>query len=142
MEELASAVNLQKLDDKFKSLLSKEEQEVASYLSYHNPCDKAPLNMEKYMRSAYEKWLNVFFKNKTYLYEEIDPKKLGKIMLYIRTRSEMKKTTLAEHIGADRSTISKIENGERLPSLEYTYKFSKIFLISIDEMISLSTKCF
>ena len=137
LEELASAVNLKKLDDEFKSLLSKEESEVAQYLSYHNPGDKKPENMEKYIHSAYEKWLSVFFRDKTYLYEEIDPKKLGKIMLYIRTRNEMKKTTLAEHIGVDRSTVSKIENGERLPSLDYAYKFSKVFLIAIDYLLKL-----
>lgn len=140
LEELAAAVNLQKLDDEFKALLSKEEQEIAKYLAYHNPYEKAPENIEKYMNSAYEKWLNVFFKEKSYLYEEIDPKKLGKIMFYIRTRNEMKKTTLAEHIGVDRSTVSKIENGERLPSLDYVYKFSKIFIIKIDDLIELSTE--
>lgn len=139
LEVLASAVNLKKLDDAFKSLLSKEEQEVAQYLSYHNPVDKEPENMEKYMCSAYEKWLSVFFRDKTYLYEAIDPKKLGKIMLYIRTRNEMKKTTLAEYIGVDRSTVSKIENGDRLPSLDYVYKFSQIFLVAVDELIRLST---
>ena len=95
--------------------------------------------MEKYMRSAYEKWLSVFFRDKTYLYEAIDPKKLGKIMLYIRTRNEMKKTTLAEYIGVDRSTVSRIENGDRLPSLDYVYKFSQIFLVAVDELIRLST---
>ena len=49
----------------------------------------------------------------------------------------MSKTQLAEQLSFNRTTVIDIENGERLPSLEYVYKFSKIFMMPIDKLIEL-----
>ena len=47
----------------------------------------------------------------------------------------MSKTELAERLKVSRKTIILIEKGNRLPSLEYTYNFCKIFDISIEKLI-------
>ena len=61
--------------------------------------------------------------------------KIGMKMKIIRENNEMSKTELAERLKVSRKTIILIEKGNRLPSLEYTYNFCKIFDISIEKLI-------
>lgn len=47
----------------------------------------------------------------------------------------MSKSELAERLKVNRRTVKLLEEGNRLPSLEYTYNFCKIFDISIEKLI-------
>ena len=56
-------------------------------------------------------------------------------MKYIRKTNGVTKMHLAYCMGVDRNTIGLIEKGQRLPSLNYVYRFSKMFEISMDELV-------
>ena len=56
-------------------------------------------------------------------------------MKLIREANEMSKTELALRLNVNRKTIALLEEGERLPSLEYIYNFCKIFDYSIEKML-------
>ena len=56
-------------------------------------------------------------------------------MKLIREVNEMSKTELALRLNVNRKTIALLEEGERLPSLEYIYNFCKIFDYSIEKML-------
>lgn len=43
-------------------------------------------------------------------------------------------------IGVDSTTVIALEKGKRLPSLDYIYKFSKIFNFPIDYLIETTLK--
>lgn len=70
--------------------------------------------------------------------KELNPVVLSKVMRLIRIDQNIKKTVLAHQLGVDRVTVFLIESGKRLPSLNYIYKFSKIFGINIDYLINYS----
>lgn len=94
-----------------------------------------PLLVER----AYQKWQKIFFyKEFDYLFKELNPIGLGIVLRAIRECNEISKTDLAKMIGVNRKTVLLIENGERLPSLECIYKFSRLFKIKIDEIITYS----
>ena len=48
----------------------------------------------------------------------------------------MSQDELAEHIGANRVTISKYENGLTEPNIDMLRKLSVIFNVSIDDLIN------
>lgn len=133
---ITSCISIMELDKEFKTLLNKEELEAIQYTSYHNPDTRKPSKYEKCMSSAYEKWLRIFFRERESLYEDINPVKLGMILKYIRISNSTKKTELAKMIGVDRITVSRIEEGKRLPTLCYIFKFSKIYHLNVDELIN------
>lgn len=137
MEEVACAEALIIKDDEFRALLTEKEKEVVEFIHRPPRDGKDPDEHGKYYRSSFDKWVKVFFKDKKYLYDELNPKCFGKVMAHIRREEMMSKTQLAEQLGVNRTTVIDIENGERLPSLEYIYKFSKIFMMSIDKLIEL-----
>ena len=57
-------------------------------------------------------------------------------MKLIREAIDMNKTELAMRLNVNRKTIALLEDGERLPSLEYIYNFCRIFDYSIEKMLS------
>ncbi len=138
-EKIASCIKLIELDDNFNSLLTDGEKEAIKYYGYHNPDTVKPENLDLNLTTAYEKWLTIFFDDRSYLYDELNPESLGKLLRYIRESADVKKTELADMLGVNRITIKQIEDGLRLPSLDYIYRFSKIFLIGIDEIITQSS---
>lgn len=139
-DSLDEIIGIQKyalLNKHFESLLTKTELAVVNNISYNTIDKKLPDNKEKYLSSAYEKWLMIFFHNENALFGEINPILLGRGMEYIRLKAHVSKTQLASMIGVDRTTVIALEKGKRLPSLEYFYKFSKIFNIPIDNILSI-----
>ncbi|GEM_PF-1439850 len=142
-DSLDEVISIQKyalLNKHFESLLTKTELAVVNYISYNARDKKLPDNKEKYISSAYEKWLMIFFYNENALFGEINPILLGRGMEYIRLKAHVSKTQLASMIGVDRTTVIALEKGKRLPSLEYIYKFSKIFNFPIDYLIETTLK--
>ena len=61
--------------------------------------------------------------------------KLGKAMRIIRIKNNISITSLAILMNVDRNTVSQYEKGERLPSLEYYYKFCIKFDLSLDKLL-------
>ena len=142
-DSLDEVISIQKyalLNKHFESLLTKTELAVVNYISYKIRDKKLPDNIEKYISSAYDKWLMIFFHNRTALFGEINPILLGRGMEFIRLKSHVSKTQLASMIGVDRTTVIALEKGKRPPSLDYIYKFSKIFNCTIDYLIETTLK--
>lgn len=113
-DSLDEVISIQKyalLNKHFESLLTKTELAVVNYISYKIRDKKLPDNIEKYISSAYEKWLMIFFHNETALFGEINPILLGKGMEFIRLKSHVSKTQLASMIGVDRTTVIALEQG-------------------------------
>ena len=136
-DEVVAAIKFNELDKEFRSILTKDESFALRYLNAQRPDFDKPDNYESLISSSFDKWVEIFFKERNYLYEELNPIVLGKVLRLIRIDKEVKKTALSELLQVDRATIFLIENGRRLPSLNYIYKFSQIFGIGIDEIIRL-----
>ena len=60
---------------------------------------------------------------------------LGKKLINIRKQEKMTQEKFAEHIGVTRQTISNWELNTTKPDLNQIQKISKIFKISIDELL-------
>ena len=56
-------------------------------------------------------------------------------MRIIRIKNNISITSLAILMNVDRNTISQYEKGERLPSLEYYYKFCVKFNLSMQDLM-------
>lgn len=89
---------------------------------------------DNFFESAFEKWCHFFFDNGT-IYKEIDKQVLGLVFSRFRKEKELTKKELASLIDVDVKTVSRIENGETMPSLEYAYRFSCICEISLDRIM-------
>ena len=135
-EKIASCIKLIELDDNFNALLTEGEKEAIQYYGYHNPDTAKPENLDLNLTTAYEKWLTIFFDDRSYLYDELNPESLGRLLRYIRESAKVKKTELADMLGVNRVTIKQIEDGTRFPSLIFLYRFSKIFNTTIDFILS------
>ncbi len=79
--------------------------------------------------------MEIFFKDKNPLLDDINPVVLGKVLRIIRITANIKKTVLAQQLGVDRATVFLIEKGERLPSLSYIYRFASIFEMTVDSIL-------
>lgn len=66
----------------------------------------------------------------------MDSTKIGLFIRKLREEKGWNQETLANYLFCDRSRISKIENGNKLPSIEDFVKLGEIFDISFEEMIS------
>lgn len=135
-EEVVAAIRFNELDKEFRSLLTKEEALALKYLNEVRPEFEAPDNYELLISSSFDKWVEIFFKEKNPFLDDINPVVLGKVLRIIRITANIKKTVLAQQLGVDRATVFLIEKGERLPSLLYIYKFSQFFKMSIDLILN------
>ena len=133
----AFCVHILEQDAIFYNQLTDDEKESLKYWHYHNPIEKKPILFDFYLKTAYSKYLSVFFSRKE---PEIHLKVLGRQMRLLRNKLGRTKTELAEVLGVDRTTIGFYEKGIRTPSLNYIYKFCKYFGCSIDELVNTSIK--
>ena len=62
--------------------------------------------------------------------------KIGKKIMDLRKKNGLSQEELAEKIGVARQTISKWELGETSPDLKQSKELSKIFNVSLDELVS------
>lgn len=60
--------------------------------------------------------------------------------IIIDSKIHVSKTQFASMIDVDRTIVIVLEKVKRLPSLEYIYKFSKIFNFPIDYLIETTLK--
>lgn len=131
LEDYLDALEVIEVDDNFNLLLTEQEKKVLSYYRYHNLDETRPNNYNKLFLDAYKKLLKVIPKKEI----KISSFKLGKAMRIIRIKNNISITSLSILMGVDRNTISKYEKGERLPSLEYYYKFCVRFNMSLDNLV-------
>lgn len=129
-----SYLKIAKLDGFFNDLLTIEElYALHDWTHEKQESYELPLLVER----AYQKWQEIFFnKQYDYLFKELNPIGLGIVLKAIRECSDISKTDLARMLGVNRKTVLLIENGDRLPSLEYIYKFARLFQVSVDNIIS------
>ena len=129
-----SYLKIAKFDRFFNDLLTIDEMyALHDWTHEKQESYELPLLVER----AYQKWQDVFFnKQYCYLFKELNPHGLGIVLKAIRECNGVSKTDLARMVGVNRKTVLLVENGERLPSLEYIYKFSKSFSLTIDYLLS------
>lgn len=60
---------------------------------------------------------------------------LGEKILELRKKNSLSQEELAEKVNVTRQTISKWELGETCPDIKQALELSKIFSISLDEMV-------
>lgn len=70
----------------------------------------------------------------------VDCEEIGKIIFTLRKKYNMTQEQLAQHLAVNRETISKWERGVYIPSLQFLIKISKMFEISLDDIIRKSKK--
>lgn len=135
IETYIAYLKIAKLDGFFYDSLTKEEEKALNEWTRHK---QESLLLEPLMERIFEKWQRVFFplKGET-LFSELDPIILGLALAAIREYNGIDKTELAKLLRVNRKTVYLIESGQRLPSLDYIYKFSKMFQIMVDELIEL-----
>ena len=61
---------------------------------------------------------------------------IGNKIMELRKKSGLSQEELAEQVGVARQTISKWELGETSPDLKQSKELSKIFNVSLDELVS------
>ena len=131
IEEYLDALEVIEVDDNFNTLLSEQEKKALIYYRYHNPDEIRPNNYNKLFSDAYDKGLKELPKKEI----KISAFKLGKAMRIIRLKNNISITSLAILMNVDRNTVSQYEKGERLPSLEYYYKFCVRFNLSMFQLL-------
>ena len=65
---------------------------------------------------------------------------IGNKILELRKKNGLSQEELAEKVGVARQTISKWELGETSPDLKQSKELSKIFNVSLDELVDNNTK--
>ena len=137
LEEYAESVKINDLYNKFINGLSDDELKVVRYLNYHSPIEKEPENMLNIYKSLYERWKKIFFDEKAYL-KGINPRRIATLMKRIRAHHYVSVATLSRILDVDRSTVYLYEHAKRIPSLNYIYKFCKMFHLKIDDLVNLT----
>ena len=139
LEEYITYQKLVVLDKQFWDFLTAEETELCKTTIRKRHDELFKLEKQKLLR-VFTKWQEIFFSAPyQYLFENLSPVSLGIVLKAIRSRNLISQADLAEMIGVNRKTVILIENGDRYPSFEYIYYFSKIFHIGIDNLISYIT---
>ena len=118
-------------DARFFSILTTAEKMAISLM-------KDDYNLEQYdnsyLRSAYQKYLDVFFYQQK-IGKCFDKEKFGLLLEKIRKDNKTTKDRLAKEFGISTRTIQRIESGDVLPSIDYLYLFCNEFDWSIDELL-------
>lgn len=70
----------------------------------------------------------------------VDSKKFGERMKHQRSLQNLSQEALAEAVGQSRINISRIENGERLPSVEVLISIANALHVSVDDLLVDSLK--
>ena len=68
--------------------------------------------------------------------ESVDARKIGNKIRDKRLENKQSQTTLAELLGTHQSMISSLENGERLPDIEFVVRFAGLFGVGIDWIVT------
>lgn len=132
LEEYIGSLHIVDIKNNLINKLNRDQLEVLSYFRYHNPIDVKPSNYDKILNIIYLIWLRLLPKDDL----KINPVVLGRTMKIIRTENNLSIISLSLIMGVDRNTITQYEKGERLPSLEYFYRFCWKFNLNSNDVIS------
>ena len=66
----------------------------------------------------------------------MDMQKVGKFLAELRKERNLTQDELGEQIGVTNKTVSRWENGNYLPPVEMLQILSKLFDVSINELLS------
>lgn len=66
----------------------------------------------------------------------MDKKQIGIRILGLRRESGLLQHELAQKLGIDRTTLSKVETGENAPTVAILIKLKRLFTISIDWLLT------
>ena len=89
-------------------------------------------------RPCYEKWEKTFFRRN--IYGNIDKLLLGLLIRSIRTQKNVSRAELVSATGFSYPRVRHFEMGNTLPTLDFLFRFTKIFGCTIDEMIKVATE--
>lgn len=118
-------------DVRFFSILTDTEKMAISLIKDDYDLEQYD---NSYLRSAYQKYLDVFFRQQK-IGKCFDKEKLGLLLEKIRKVNKTTKDRLAKDFGISTRTIQRIESGDVLPSIDYLYLFCNEFDWSIDELL-------
>ena len=62
---------------------------------------------------------------------------IGENIQYLRKKRSLTQEALAEQVGVSRQTVAKWEAGESAPDLDAAGKLSRVFDVSLDDLISM-----
>ena len=136
LEEYIGALQLIDIKNKLYKQLNETEKYVLSYFRYHSPNESEPINYYEIIEKIYLIWLKLLPKDDL----KLSPFILGQTMKRIRIENNISIISMSLIMGVDRNTITKYEQGERLPSLEYFYRFCVRFNLSMDKILSIKLK--
>jgi len=98
-----------------KKELLKEDPEFAKYYKKHRKEDKKEIDQE---------YKRIKTKLKKEAREKKEAEKLAQKVANARKKKKVSQATLAEMIGTKQSSISRLEKGDSLPSLDFLYKIA------------------
>lgn len=70
----------------------------------------------------------------------VDCEEIGTIIFTLRKKYNMTQEQLAQYLSVNRETISKWERGIYIPSLQFLIEISRIFEVSLDDIIKKDKK--
>jgi len=142
LKTYASSLHILDLYDAFLLHLDEGEKAVIKYLSDSTPITyrKIPKDYGSLYPKVYEKWIDIFFKNNVNQLPYVDYKVLGRTMKLWRKDNRVKLTHLSEILEIDSSLLSRIEKGERRPTLELIINFCYLTNLHINDLLSESLK--
>ena len=118
-------------DARFFSILTDSEKMAISLMKDDYDLEQYD---NSYLRSAYQKYLDVFFYHQK-IHCCFDKEKLGLLLQKIRKDNGVTKDRIAKEFGISTRTIRRIENGDVLPSIDYLYLFCNEFDWLVDELL-------
>lgn len=136
IEGISFYTRLLEYDEEYLSLLNEFELKIIE--SIRDRYAIKPTHNSAYLKSiksAFNKWVDFYNKKNNLVFGHFNPVIIGKNLKAVRLKEEITCAQLANYLDVDRKTIYLIESGNRLPSLEYIYKFSKAFNHTIEELI-------
>ena len=89
-------------------------------------------------KMCYAKWERIFFRRN--IYGNISKLLLGILIRSIREQQYISRVEICSATGYSYPRVRHYETGNTLPTLDFLFKFSKIFGCSIDELIKVATE--
>lgn len=87
---------------------------------------------------CYAKWEKIFFRRN--IYGNINKTILGWLIRSIREQQYISRAKICSATGYSYPRVRHYEMGNTIPTLDFLFKFSKIFGCSIDDLIKVATK--
>ena len=140
--EYALAKRLSQLHEEFVETLTAYELHIIDLMRFHSKREKIPDDYYAVQNKMYHKWVQVFFRKKYTIYNELDVKLLGLTLTAIRKYRNISRMAVANATGFTYAQVEHYELGNCMPSTEFLFMFSQIFKCSVDEIFRLSIKKF